>query len=57
MAAGNRKKHLELTFARKEVSFLLWTLEYLNAENHPKSHFLDSEQLCHGPPPDENSEI
>ena len=29
MAAGNRKKHLEFTFARRKVCFLLYTFENL----------------------------
>ena len=30
MAAGNGKKHLEFTFVRREVCFLLWTFENLD---------------------------
>ena len=70
MAAGNRKKHLEFTFARREVCFLLQTFEnldkcfslYLHCLECGKSptHFEDTEQLCHSRPPDvthnENSE-
>ena len=62
MAAGNRKKkkHLEFTFARREVYFLfrkfrqmfLLILTLFRMLKIAGSHFEDIEQLCHNHPPD-----
>ena len=48
MAAGNRKKHLEFTFARFIFSFELSKFRQMFI----LILFEDTEQLCHNHPPD-----